>query len=120
MVRVTNSVASHRRKKRLRKLAKGFTGDRKNHHRLTSDTVMRARAYQYVHRKHKKRDYRALWIVRISVAAKIQGISYSRLMDGLKKSGSLLNRKMLAHIAVTDPQGFAAIAEQAKAALAAA
>lgn len=118
MVRITNSVASHRRKKRLRKLAKGFTGDRKNHHRLTSDAIMRARAYQYVHRKHKKRDMRALWIVRINVAARIHGMSYSRLMDGLKKSGCLLNRKMLAHIAVTDPQGFATVASQAKAALA--
>lgn len=117
MVRITNSVASHRRKKRLRKLAKGFTGDRKNHHRLTSDAIMRARAFQYVHRKHKKRDYRSLWVIRINVAARIQGLSYSRLMDGLKKAGCLLNRKMLAHMAVADPEGFAVVAQQAKAAL---
>lgn len=118
MVRTTNSVPSHRRKKRLRKLAKGFVGDRKNHLRLTSDTVMKALSYKYVHRKHKKRDFRSLWITRIGVAAKIHGMSYSRFIDGLKKAGCELNRKVLADLAVVDPSGFAAVVGHAKAALA--
>lgn len=118
MVRVTHAVASHRRKKRLRKLAKGFVGDRKNHLRLTADTVMKALAYKYVHRKHKKRDFRSLWITRIGVAAKINGMSYSKLMYGLKRAGCELNRKLLADLAVRDPSGFAAVVGQARAAVA--
>lgn len=117
MVRTTNSVASHKRKKRLRKLAKGFVGDRKNHLRLTGDAVMKALSYKYVHRKHKKRDFRSLWIIRIGIAAKINGMSYSKLMFGLKKAGCDLNRKMLADLAVRDPMGFASVANQAKEAL---
>ena len=96
MVRVTNAVASHRRKKRLLKQAKGFVGDRKNHLRLTSDAVLRAMAYNYRHRKERKREFRRLWIVRIGAAAKINGISYSKLMHGLKKAQCELDRKMLA------------------------
>jgi large subunit ribosomal protein L20 len=118
MVRTTNSVPSHRRKKRLRKLAKGFVGDRKNHLRLTGDTVMKALSYKYVHRKHKKRDYRSLWITRIGVAAKINGMSYSKFMHGLKKAGCELNRKLLADLAVRDPGSFASVVGQAKTALA--
>ena len=78
MVRVTNAVAGHRRKKRLLKKAKGFVGDRKNHLRLTTCAVMSAMAFNYRHRKIKKRDFRRLWTVRLSVAAKINGISYSK------------------------------------------
>lgn len=118
MVRVTNAVASHRRKKRLQKKAKGFVGDRKNHLRLTSDAVMRAMAYNYRHRKLKKRDFRSLWIMRIGVAAKINGMSYSKLINGLKKAQCDLNRKILADLAVRDPGGFAAVVGQAKQALA--
>jgi large subunit ribosomal protein L20 len=118
MVRVTNAVASHRRKKRLHKLAKGFVGDRKNHLRLTSDAVMRAMAYNYRHRKEKKREFRRLWIVRIGAAAKIHGISYSKFIYGLKKARCELDRKMLADMAIRDPSGFAAVIGQAKEALA--
>lgn len=118
MVRATNAVASHRRKKRLYKRAKGFVGDRKNHLRLTSGAVMRALAYNYIHRKQKKRDFRSLWIMRINAAAKINGISYSKFIYGLKKANCEINRKMLAEIAISDPNGFAAIAGAAKAALA--
>lgn len=118
MVRVTNAVASHRRKKRILKRAKGFVGDRKNHLRLTSDAVMRAMSYNYRHRKRKKRDFRCLWITRIGVAAKIHGISYSKFIFGLKKAQCDLNRKILADMAVTDPSAFAAVVGQAKAALA--
>ena len=118
MVRITNAVAANRRKRRLLKLAKGFWGDRKNHLRMTKDAVMRALAYNYRHRKAKKRDFRSLWITRIGIAAKINGISYSKFIFGLKKLGCELDRKMLADLAVRDPQSFAAIASRAKTALA--
>lgn len=117
MVRVTNAVASRRRKKRLFKQAKGFVGDRKNHLRLTSDAVMRAMAFNYRHRKHNKRNFRRLWIVRIGIAAKINGMSYSQFMHGLKVLNSPLNRKVLADMAVKDPSGFALLAQTVKAAL---
>lgn len=118
MVRATNAVASHRRKKRLFKRAKGFRGDRKNHLRLTSGAVLKALAYNYTHRKQNKRNFRSLWIQRIGAAAKIQGISYSKLMHGLKCIACELDRKMLADMAISDPQAFAAVAARAKEALA--
>lgn len=117
MVRVTNAVASHRRKKRLLKQAKGFVGDRKNHLRLTSDAVLQAMAYNYRHRKEKKREFRSLWIMRIGAAAKINGISYSKFINGLKKAKCELDRKVLAEMAIHDPSGFAAVAGDAKKAL---
>lgn len=117
MVRITNAVASHRRKKRLYKRAKGFVGDRKNHLRLTSDAVLRALAYNYRHRKLKKREFRSLWIMRIG-AAGIHGISYSKFIYGLKKARCELDRKILADMAIQDPLGFAAVAGRAKEALA--
>ena len=118
MVRVTNAVASHRRKKRLLKQAKGFVGDRKNHLRRTSDAVLRAMAYNYRHRKERKRDFRSLWIVRIGAAAKINGISYSKFIFGLKKANCELDRKVLADMAIRDPLSFATVAGHAKQALA--
>jgi len=118
MVRATNAVASHRRKKRLFKRAKGFFGDRKNHLRLTSDAVMRALAYNYRHRKEKKREFRSLWIMRIAAASKIHGICYSKFIFGLKRAGCELNRKILAEMAISDPNTFAAVVGTAKQALA--
>lgn len=118
MVRATNAVASHRRKKRMLKLAKGFVGDRKNHLRMTKEAVMRAMAYNYRHRKEKKREFRSLWITRIGAAAKIHGISYSKFIYGLQKAGCQMDRKVLADLAVRDPHAFAAIVSQAKSALA--
>lgn len=118
MVRVTNAVATHRRKKRLLKQAKGFVGDRKNHLRLTSDAVMSAMAFNYSHRKQRKRDFRKLWTIRIGVGAKINGMSYSKFINGLKKAGCSLNRKMLSEMAIRDPGSFAAVAGAAKQALA--
>ena len=118
MVRVTNAVAAHRRRKRLLKRAKGFVGDRKNHLRLSADAVMSALAFNYRHRKVKKRDFRKLWIVRIGVGAKINGLSYSKLISGLKKAGCTLNRKMLSDMAIQDPNSFATVASAAKQALA--
>ncbi len=118
MVRATNAVATHRRKKRLLKQAKGFVGDRKNHLRLTKDAVLRALAYNYRHRKEKKREFRSLWIMRIGAAAKINGISYSKFICGLKRAKCELDRKVLAEMAIRDPQSFAAVAGCAKQALA--
>lgn len=118
MVRVKSCVASRKRRKRLLKRAKGFIGDRKNHLRLTSDAVMKALAFNYIHRKQKKRNFRRLWIVRIGISAKINGISYSKMMNGLKKSGCTLNRKVLAQLAITDPAGFSEVAQVAKLGLA--
>ena len=117
MVRVTNAVYSNHKRKRLMKQAKGFVGDRKNHRRLTSNSVLQAMAFNYRSRKQKKRDFRSLWINRISVGAKINGISYSKLIAGLIKAGNSLNRKMLSEMAIHDPAGFAAVASQAKLAL---
>jgi large subunit ribosomal protein L20 len=117
MVRATNAVASHRRKKRMLKQAKGFVGDRKNHLRLTSDAVLRAMAYNYRHRKERKREFRSLWIMRIGAAAKINGISYSKFIFGLKRANCELDRKILAEMAIHDPHSFAAVAGAAKSAL---
>jgi large subunit ribosomal protein L20 len=117
MVRVTNSVASHRRKKRIFKRAKGFWGDRKNHLRQSMDCVMRAMASNYIHRKQRKSEFRGLWISRLGVASKACGISYSKLISGLAKAGSKLNRKMLSEMAISDPAGFVVVCETAKSAL---
>lgn len=117
MVRATNAVATNKRRKRLFKMAKGFYGDRKNHKRQTANAVMSAMAFNYKHRKLKKRDFRSLWITRLSVGARLHGLSYSRFIDGLKRAGCTVNRKMLSEMSIHDPVGFAQIAEQAKAAL---
>jgi large subunit ribosomal protein L20 len=119
MSRVTNAVASRRRRKRLFKLAKGFFGDRKNHLRQTKNAVMKALSYNFIHRKKKKGDFRKLWIIRINVASKLNGISYSKLIHGLKKAECLIDRKVLANLAITDPKAFSEIANVAKKALAA-
>lgn len=118
MVRVRNTVASRRRRKKLLKRAKGFVGDRKNHVRLTKDAVMKALAFSYMHRKKKKGDFRRLWITRIGVGAKVNGISYSKFINGLTKSGCAINRKMLSDLTIQDPKAFTAFADHAKKALA--
>ncbi|MGR3973456.1 MAG: 50S ribosomal protein L20 [Candidatus Rhabdochlamydia sp.] len=118
MVRATNAVYSNRKRKRLLKQAKGFVGDRKNHRRLTSNSVLQAMAYNYQGRKQRKRDFRSLWINRLSVGANLYGLSYSKFIDGLKKANCLLNRKMLTEMAIADPAGFAAVASHIKLALA--
>jgi large subunit ribosomal protein L20 len=118
MVRITNSVAARRRTKRLLKRCKGFYGDRKNHIKLGKDALMSALAFSYHHRKIKKRDFRSLWIQRIGVAAKINGMSYSRLINGLQRVGCQLNRKVLAEMAIRDPGAFSAVVGTAKIGLA--
>jgi len=117
MPRSTNAVYSNRKRKRLLKQAKGFVGDRKNHRRLTSNSVLQAMAFNYRSRKQRKRDFRSLWINRLSVGAKIHGLSYSKLIHGLLKVGCTLNRKVLSEMAIYDPTGFAAVAGKAKEAL---
>lgn len=117
MVRATNAPASRKRRKRLLKRAKGFWGDRKNHIRQSSNAVMSAMAFSYQHRKLKKREFRCLWITRVGVGAKMNGLSYSKLMNGLKKAGCDINRKMLSEMAIHDPEGFKAVAQIAKTAL---
>lgn len=113
-MRATSAVASRKRRKRLLKRAKGFWGDRKNHIKQASSAVMKAMAFSTKHRKMRKRDFRRLWITRLSVAAKMHGLSYSRLICGLHQAGSLLDRKMLSEMAIKDPQGFRAVVESAK------
>lgn len=118
MPRATNAPASHRRKKRRLNLAKGFRGSRSKLFRQATEAVDRAMKMSTAHRKTKKRDYRALWIARISAACRPNGITYSRLIEGLTKANVSLNRKMLSEIAIHDPDGFKVIVEQAKADLA--
>ena len=114
MPRITNAVASRKRRKRRLEQAKGFYGSRSKLFRIATEAVDRAMELSYTHRKAKKRDFRGLWIVRLSAACKLNDISYSRFIEGLTKAGVELNRKMLSEIAIHDPDGFAAIAKIAK------
>lgn len=117
MTRATFSVARHKKRKKLMKQAKGFWGDRKNHIRQTLDAVMKAMGYAFEHRKQKKRVFRRQWIERINVAARINGMSYSKMIDGLNKANIEVNRKVLADLALNDMDGFKALADAAKTAL---
>jgi large subunit ribosomal protein L20 len=114
MPRASNVPTRRRRRKKVLKKARGFFGVQKSSFRVASNKVMRALAYAYDGRKIKKRDYRALWNVRINAAARKCGISYSKLIHGLSVKGVELDRKVLADIAVHDPEGFAKIVEVAK------
>ena len=115
MPRVKNAFATKRRKKKILSKAKGYWGARSRLYRTAQEAVNRAEAYAYRDRRVRKRDFRQLWIARINAAARINGLSYSRLIHGLDKAGVEINRKVLADLAVTDPPAFSAIAEQAKA-----
>jgi len=118
MPRVKRGVTAHARHKKILKLAKGYRGRRNNVYRIAKQAVIKAGQYAYRDRRQRKRQFRALWIVRINAAAHECGLSYSRFMDGLKKAGIEIDRKVLAELAVNEKSGFAALAEQAKAALA--
>ena len=118
MARVKKGLNAHKRHKKILKQARGFYGQKSKVFRAANPAVMRALASAYVGRKQKKRDYRKLWISRINAGARINGISYSRLMDGLKKSGIVINRKMLSEMAVNDAAGFSQLCDTAKAAVA--
>lgn len=117
MPRVKRGVTAKARHKKIMKQAKGYYGARSRVYRVAKQAVIKAGQYAYRDRRQKKRQFRALWITRINAAARDCGLSYSRLIDGLKKAGIELDRKVLADMAVHDMQGFAAVAEQAKAAL---
>ena len=117
MARVKGAMATRKRRKRVLKLAKGYRGGKSKLFRTAKQAVMKSGNYAYVGRKQKKRDFRRLWITRISAACKMNGINYSTFINGLKKAGIELNRKMLSEIAIADPEGFAALVEKAKAAL---
>jgi len=117
MPRATNAPASRKRRKRRLDLAKGFRGARSKLFRTATEAVDRAMRLATIHRKLKKRDYRSLWIARVSAACRLNGITYSRFIEGLTKAGVVLNRKMLSEIAIHDPEGFKTIVSQAKAQL---
>jgi large subunit ribosomal protein L20 len=115
MARVKGAMMTRKRRKKILKLAKGYFGAKSKLFRTANQAVMKSLQYAYVGRRLKKRDFRRLWITRISAQAKVNGINYSRFMYGLKKAGITLNRKVLAELAVTDKQAFTALVEQAKA-----
>ena len=115
MPRATNGPASRRRRNNRLKLAKGFRGARSKLFRQATEAVDRAQAMAYVHRKHKKRNFRRLWIVRVNAACRMNGISYSRFMDGCNKADIEINRKMLSEIAIHDADGFKKVVAMAKA-----
>ena len=117
MARVKGAMMTRKRRKSVLKAAKGYWGAKSKHFRMAKEAVMKSGNYAFVGRKSKKRDFRRLWIARISAQAKVCGMNYSTLMHGLKKAGIDLNRKRLAEIAVSDKDAFAAIADKAKAAL---
>ena len=119
MARVKRGVMARRRHKKVLNLAKGYYNARRKVFRVAKQAVIKAQQYAYIGRKQKKRNFRSLWITRINAAARINGLSYSRFMNGLLKAGITLDRKVLADIAVHDATGFAALAEKAKGALAA-
>ena len=117
MARVKGAMMTRKRRNKILKLAKGYWGAKSKHFKMAKQAVMKSGNYAYIGRKQKKRDFRALWITRISAQAKVNGINYSQLMHGLKLAGINLNRKMLAENAVSDKEAFAAIVEKAKEAL---
>ena len=117
MARVKRGVTAHARHKKITDQAKGYYGRRKNTYRAAVQAVEKALQYAYRDRRNRKRTFRALWIQRINAAARIHGLTYSRFMDGLKKAQIEIDRKVLADIAVREPEAFKALAEQAQAAL---
>lgn len=118
MPRAKSGVARKKRHKKVLKLAKGYWGRRSKWFRRANETVMRALRYNYRDRKVRKREFRQLWIVRINAAARDNGLSYSKFVNGLNRANIQIDRKVLADLAVNDPQAFSAVAEKAKAALA--
>ena len=117
MARIKGAMATRKRRKKVLKLAKGYYGGKSRLFKTAKQAVMKSGQYAYIGRKQKKRDFRRLWITRISAACKINGMNYSTFMNGLKKSGVDLNRKMLSEIAISDPAAFSSLVETAKAAL---
>ena len=117
MARVKGAMMTRKRRKKTLKLAKGYWGSKSRHFKMAKQAVMKSGNYAFIGRKARKRDFRRLWITRISAACRANGITYSVFMNGLKKADVVLNRKMLAEIAVADEAAFKALVEKAKAAL---
>ncbi len=117
MARVKRAVNAQKKKRKVMKLAKGYFGAKSKQYRAASEQVRRSLRYAYIGRKQKKRDFRSLWITRINAAARLNGLSYSKLMNGLKVAGIDINRKMLSELAISDAAAFTALAEKAKEAL---
>ena len=117
MARIKPALTTRKRRKKILKLAKGYWGNKHRHFKMAKQQVMKSGNYAFAGRKMKKRDFRALWITRISAACKQNGINYRKFINGLKKSGINLNRKMLSELAITDKEAFANLVETAKKAL---
>lgn len=117
MARVKRAVMTRKRRNKVLKAAKGYWGSKSKHFKMAKQAVMKSGNYAFTGRKLKKRDFRSLWITRISAQAKVNGINYSTFMHGLKLAGIDLNRKMLAELAVSDKEAFASLTEKAKAVL---
>ena len=117
MARVKGAMMTRKRRKKILKRAKGYFGAKSTHFRTANQAVMKSLKYAYIGRKAKKRDFRRLWITRISAACRMNGVNYSSFMNGLNKAGVTLNRKMLSEIAINDAAAFTALVEKAKAAL---
>ena len=117
MARIKGAMMTRKRRNKVLKAAKGYWGSKSKHFKMAKQAVMKSGNYAYIGRKQKKREFCSLWITRISAQAKVNGMNYSTFMHGLKLAGVDLNRKMLAEIAVSDKDAFAALAETAKAAL---
>ena len=118
MARVKRAMMTRKRRNKILKMAKGYWGAKSKHFKMANQAVMKSGVYAYVGRKRKKRDFRRLWITRISAACKLNGMNYSTFMNGLKKAGIEMNRKMLAELAVNDKAAFTQLTETAKKALA--
>jgi large subunit ribosomal protein L20 len=114
MARVKGAMMTRKRRNKIMKLAKGYWGDKSKHFRIANEAVMKSLTYAYVGRKLKKRDFRSLWITRISAACKMNGMNYSTFMHGLKVAGITINRKMLSEMAINDAAAFAQLVEIAK------
>ena len=117
MARIKGAMMTRKRRNKVLKAAKGYWGAKSKHFKMAKQAVLKSGNYAFAGRKMKKRDFRRLWITRISAQAKVNGVNYSTFMNGLKKAGIDLNRKMLAELAVSDKEAFAALVEKAKAAL---
>ena len=117
MARIKGAMMTRKRRKKVLKLAKGYFGGKSKLFKTAKEAVMKSGQYAYIGRRQRKRDFRRLWIARINAAAKMNGMNYSTFMNGLKKAGITMNRKMLAELAVSDAAAFTALVEKAKAAL---
>ena len=117
MARIKGAMMTRKRRNKTLKLAKGYWGAKSKHFKMAKEAVMKSGNYAYIGRRLKKRDFRQLWITRISAGCKMNGMNYSTFMNGLKKAGITMNRKMLSEIAINDSAAFTAICEKAKAAL---